>query len=275
MGPGERGIDLDKLIVLGTGTAIVRKYFNTSFAICHDDDVLLVDGGGGHGILGQLDKAGLKLENIHDIFVSHEHTDHLFGIFIIIRYIGYLMEMDAYEGDLRFYLCQQVYDKIMAISHMIIRPGERSEFNKRMQFSIIKNREERKIIGHDFTFFDIKSTKAVQFGFRMKTEDKTLTFLGDEPLNDDSIEFVRNSDWMLAEAFCLYEEREIFHPYMYHHSTVKEASEQAEKYGVKNLVIWHTEDETWPNRKERYTRESKQYYHGNVFVPEDLEVFWL
>jgi ribonuclease Z len=260
---------------LGTGTAIVKKYFNTSFAICHDNDVLLVDGGGGHGILGQVDRAGLRLEDIHDIFVSHEHTDHLMGIFIVIRYVGYLMELNKYEGDLRFYCCQQVYDKIMAISHMIIRPGERSEFGKRMQFNIIKDRENRNIIGNTFTFFDVHSTKAPQFGFRMKTDAKTLTFLGDEPLNDACVEFVRNSDWMLAEAFCLYEDRDIFQPYRYHHSTVKEASEQAEKYGVKNLILWHTEDETWPNRKARYTKESKEYYNGNVFVPDDLEVFEL
>jgi ribonuclease Z len=263
---------LEKIIFLGTGTAIVSKYFNSCFAFCHDNDVLLVDGGGGHGILGQIDRAGLSWDNIHDIFVTHEHTDHLFGIFIVIRYIGYLMELGDYKGDLRFYCCQQVYDKIMAISHIIIRPGERSEFGKRMQFNIIKDREQRNILGYDFTFFDIRSTKATQFGFQMKTRDKVFTFLGDEPCSDNSIEFVKNSDLLLSEAFCLYSEREIHKPYMYHHSTVKEASELAEKYGVKNLAIWHSKDANWPDRKRLFTEEGKEYYHGNIIVPEDLEV---
>ena len=266
---------MDKIVVLGTGTAIVSKYYNTCFAFCHDDDILLVDGGGGHGILNQMDSAGLSWHNVHDIFVSHEHTDHLFGIFIVIRYIGYLMELDAYEGDLRFYCCQQVYDKIMAISHMIIRPGERSEFGKRMQFIIVKDRDTRNILGYDLTFFDIQSTKVTQFGFQMKTKDKVLTFLGDEPCSENSIEFVQGSDWLLAEAFCLYEEREIHKPYQYHHSTVREGSELAEKYGVRNLVLWHSEDTTWPNRKKLYTAESKLYYKGNVLVPDDLEVIEL
>jgi ribonuclease Z len=266
---------LDKIVVLGTGTAIVSKYYNTCFALCHDDDVLLVDGGGGHSIIQQIDRAGLNWHNIHDIFVSHEHTDHIFGIFIVIRYIGYLMELGKFEGDIRFYCCQQVYDKIMAISHMIIRPGERSEFGKRMQFIIVKDRDTRKIIGHEFAFFDVQSKKAPQFGFRMKAEDKLLTFLGDEPCNDSSIEYVKDSDWLLAEAFCLYEEREIYQPYRYNHSTVREPSEMAEKYGVKNLVLWHTEDETWPNRQKRYTAESKEFFSGNVFVPEDLDVIAL
>jgi ribonuclease Z len=263
---------LDKIVVLGTGTAIVSKYFNTCFALCHDDTIMLVDGGGGHGILQQMDRAGLSWDNVHDIFVSHEHTDHLFGIFIVIRYIGYLMELGKFEGDLRFYCCQQVYDKIMAISCMIIRPGERSEFGKRMQFIIIKDRETRNAIGYDATFFDIQSKKAPQFGFKMKMQDKTLTFLGDEPCSESCIELVKNSDWLLAEAFCLYADREIHKPYLYHHTTVRDASELAEKCNVRNLVIWHTEDATWPNRKELYTKEAKQYYKGNVYVPEDLEV---
>jgi len=266
---------LDRIVVLGTGTAIVSKYYNTCFAVCRDDDVFLVDGGGGHGILNQMDSAGLSWHKVHDIFVSHEHTDHLFGIFIVIRYIGYLMELGAFEGDLRFYCCQQVYDKIMAISHMIIRPGERAEFGKRMQFNIVKDRDTRNILGGDVTFFDIQSKKAPQFGFQMKIKDKTLTFLGDEPCTENSLEFVRGSDWLLAEAFCLYAEREIHKPYLYHHSTVREASELAEKNHVSNLVLWHTEDASWPNRKERYTKESKEYYNGNVNVPEDLEVLLL
>lgn len=266
---------LDKIVVLGTGTAIVTKYFNTCFALCHDNEILLVDGGGGHGILQQMDRAGLSWDNVHDIFVSHEHTDHLFGIFIVIRYIGYLMELGKYKGDMRFYCCRQVYDKIMAISEMIIRPGERAEFGRRMQFIIIQDREQSKILGYDVTFFDIQSKKAPQFGFKMKINDKTLTFLGDEPCNENCAALVRGSDWLLAEAFCLYEDRDIHKPYQYHHSTVREASELAEKYHVSNLVIWHTEDATWPNRKERYTKESKQFYSGNVHVPEDLEVLYI
>ena len=74
----------------------------------------------------------------------------------------------------------------------------------------------------------------------------------------------------------MYEDREIFKPYEKNHSTVKDASEIAEKLQVKNLVLYHTEDKDMERRKEKYTNEAKKYYtFGNVFVPDDLEVLAL
>ena len=57
-----------------------------------------------------------------------------------------------------------------------------------------------------------------------------------------------------------------------HHSTVKDASELAENLGVKNLVLYHTEDKNIKKRKELYGAEGREYYHGNLFVPDDLDV---
>ena len=54
----------------------------------------------------------------------------------------------------------------------------------------------------------------------------------------------------------MYGDRERFQPYKKNHSTVKEASELAETLGVKNLVLYHTEDSDIAHRKERYTKEA-------------------
>lgn len=66
--------------------------------------------------------------------------------------------------------------------------------------------------------------------------------------------------------------RGIFQPEKIRHSTVKETAENAERLGAKNLHLWHTEDRaTFGRRKELFTREARQYYSGNVVVPDDLE----
>lgn len=57
-----------------------------------------------------------------------------------------------------------------------------------------------------------------------------------------------------------------------HHSTVKDACELAQKLHIKNLVLYHTEDDHVDNRKELYKAEGAHYYTGNIFVPDDLEV---
>ena len=51
--------------------------------------------------------------------------------------------------------------------------------------------------------------------------------------------------------------------------------ELAEQLHVKNLILYHTEDTNLARRKELYTAEGQEYYKGNLFVPNDLEVFEL
>ncbi len=132
------------------------------------------------------------------------------------------------------------------------------------------------IIGHDVTFFDIGSTKTKQFGFSMDIGGgEKLTCCGDEPYYDCEEQYVRNSKWLLHEAYCLYSERDIFEPYKIYHTTVKDACELAESMNVSNLVLYHTEDSHFPDRKRLFTEEGSRYYHGRLFVPDDLEVFEL
>ena len=104
---------------------------------------------------------------------------------------------------------------------------------------------------------------------------KVLTFLGDEPCHESREDYVESADWLLSEAFCLYSQREVFHPYEYHHSTVRDACTLAEQRHVKNLILWHTEDQTYGHRREEYLEEGRGYYHGNLYIPDDLDVIRL
>ena len=80
---------------------------------------------------------------------------------------------------------------------------------------------------------------------------------------------------VLHEAFCLYNQADIFHPYEKYHSTVKDACQFAEKLKVKNVVLYHSEDQNIENRKELYTKEGKAYFSGKIYVPNDLETIEL
>ena len=125
------------------------------------------------------------------------------------------------------------------------------------------------LLGNAFTFFDIHSTKAPQYGFTARWADKKLTCLGDEPYKPECERYVRGADWLLSEAFCLYAERDIWKPYEKHHSTVKDACELAQAMGIPNLVLWHTEDSNVAGRERLYKSEGKRSYSGNIFVPDD------
>ncbi|WHH57120.1 MBL fold metallo-hydrolase [Petroclostridium sp. X23] len=267
---------MEKIIVLGTGHALATRYYNTCFVLCNDNDYLLVDGGGGSGILSRISEAKIEWSNLHNIFVTHEHTDHLFGAIWAIRKIALLMLNKEYSGVLSVYCHQRLLDIIEIICGLTLRPVETQLIGDRILLIPVKDGDIKKIIGYNCTFFDIHSKKALQFGCNIiLNSKKKLACIGDEPFNKACLPYVKGVDWLLTEAFCLYEHRNIYNPYQYYHSTVKEACEAAGLVGAKNIVLWHTEDDTLSKRKILYTEEGKQYFDGNIIVPDDLEQIML
>ena len=143
-----------------------------------------------------------------------------------------------------------------------------------IHFIVLQDGDTHKILNREITFFDIKAEKLLQFGFRIETEG--FIFCGDEPLKEELYKYAERARWMLHEAFCLKEESEKFKPHEKKHSTVKDACVLAEKLKVQNLVLVHTEDShvcgDYPyNRKGLYIEEGKQFFSGNLYVPDDKE----
>ena len=223
-----------KMHIIGTGTATVSKYINTSCVFEEDDQLFLVDGTGGSDILRAFDTMNLNWKKLHYAFLSHEHTDHFLGMIWVIRTIAELLELEEYEGDFYLYGNDVVLGKVLHVCRMILKKRSQAFLETRIKFVLVKDHE------------------------RLKENGK---------------KYSKNVDWLLSEAFCLFDEEPKFHAYQYQHQTVKEASKIAQHLKVKNLLIWHTEDQTGKKRKERYTEEAKQFYKGNVWVPEDGEVF--
>lgn len=263
-----------KLTILGTGNASVTECFNTCFVLSERNRHFLVDAGGGNQILKRLKDAGVCLEDIHDIFITHEHIDHLLGLIWLIRMIGQKMNQGKYEGKLRIYCHRELVSTITTISELTIQKKVTKHIGERIQMIPLENGDKKEILECPITFFDIESTKAKQYGFTMILPDgKKFSCCGDEPYNPCEYEYVKNSDWMMHEAFCLFSEAEEFKPYEKHHSTVREACELAEELQIPNLILYHTEEKNLVRRKELYKKEGREYYHGNLYVPDDMDVF--
>ncbi|MCQ2547441.1 MAG: MBL fold metallo-hydrolase [Clostridia bacterium] len=262
-----------KLKILGTGNAFAEKNYNTCFLIEDEGKYILVDGGGGNGLFRQLKGVDCNWQDIHHVVVSHKHIDHILGLIWLVRYIADGMNKGTYEGNLTIYGNDEVIGLLKDMCAKLLKKKDAMHIDQRIKFDIIEDREERNIIGHNICFFDLHSTKAKQFGFVMDMGDgEKLTFAGDEPFTEDAYSLVRGSKWLLHEAFCLDSEAEIFKPYEKNHTTVKDSCKLAESLGIANLILYHTEETHFENHKELYTLEGSNYYSGNLFVPDDLEV---
>lgn len=264
---------MEKLMVLGTGNAAVKTCYNTCFALKKENEYFLVDAGGGNTILRHLDEMGISLNAIHHLFVTHEHTDHILGVVWIIRMMTTKILANDYEGVFHIYAHQELVETIKTLCFFTLQKKLTACFDRQVVFHPLKDGDQWTILDTPFTFYDILSTKAKQFAFTFINEEgKKIAFAGDEPYNEKCYDYVKGSDWLMHEAFCLYDQRDIFKPYEKHHSTVKDAAVLATQLGVKNLILWHTEEKNLKERKELYTREAKQYFSGKIYVPNDLEV---
>lgn len=261
-----------KLKILGTGAAFATKYNNTSFVLIDDNEYLLVDAMGGSQILKAFKENNLSWTKLHNAYLSHQHTDHLLGMIWVIRYIASLMIEGKYENNFNLFLHLELKYKVISICEQVLKPSELALFNKRINFIVVNDNESIKILNMKFTFFDIHSKKAKQFGFRVDYRDYNFVFCGDEPINKLNERYIFNTDLLLLEAYCLDRDSHIYHPDKMHHNTVKKSALSAERLKVKKLLLYHTEDETTYNfRKELYISEAKKYFSNQILVPEDYD----
>lgn len=66
----------------------------------NNDEILLVDTGGGAEIVRRLKQSNIDLKDIHNIFISHCHTDHILGLMWMLKRMSKLFEKDIYKGKL-------------------------------------------------------------------------------------------------------------------------------------------------------------------------------
>ena len=182
------------------------------------------------------------------------------------------MNKGKYTGRFHIYCHDVVRDMLLTMTQMTLKKKDFARVGTDILLHELKDGESVDLPQFQLTAFDILSTKAKQFGYQLQFGDgMKFTCLGDEPYNEHDRQYAEQADWLLAEAFCQYKDREVFKPYEKNHSTVKEASELAAELGVKNLVLYHTEDKHLTERKVAYSEEARQYYQGNIFVPDDLD----
>lgn len=268
-----------QITMLGTGNATVSQIYNTCFVLQTPSTLMLVDAGGGNGILAQLKKINVQISDIHHLFVTHAHTDHVLGVIWVIRMVA---QCKGYEGLLHVYGNDKVMKVIKTIIDMILAKKQLAKVAERVVFHQLEDGDCFEVGDMKLECFDIQSTKEKQFGFRAELpssdeSDKPLVLacLGDEPYNEQNRRYIVGADWMMCEAFCLYADRDTFKPYEKCHSTALDAGKLAEELGVTNLILYHTEEKTLANRKENYTREAAENFKGRIFVPDDLEVIEL
>jgi len=260
-----------KLHILGTGHADVLKNYNNCFIIENNGKKMLIDAGGGNRVVNQMSKLNISLKDLDCAFISHNHSDHLLGFVWVLRW-GILLPMLNKEETSPFILygskdCLQAIDFIGKITF-----GEKHWAKLKENGLVLKevsDKQTEQIIGLNFEFFDTFASDMPQMAFCIK--DNKFVFCGDVPLNEKYWDKFKNQKYLCLEAFCTEKDRTKNALQLSKHRTAAECAQLAEKLKAKNLILWHSEDDIDGTRKTRYIKEAKNYYNGNIIVPDDLE----
>lgn len=263
---------MEKIIMLGTGHGFTFDLYNTCFILENGNKNLLVDTGGGAEIIRRIEQAGYKLTDIHDVFISHCHTDHLLGLMWMFKRLGSMYARRGYEGEFNIYCNIEVANSINNMYPLVLPKVLANAIKEHIKVHILKDNEIMNIADYNIKFFDLHPKGNMLYGFETVLRNgKRLVFLGDETCNSELYDRIKDSDYIMHEAFCLDAEEPIFKAYEKHHSTVKSVCEEMNKLNIKNLILYHTEDTHKENKKELYTREAKAYFDNNVIIPNDME----
>lgn len=260
-----------KMTMLGTGSGGTLDFYNTCFTIQNEQGVFLVDTGGSIEIVKRLKLTNVGLDEIKNIFISHSHTDHILGLIWMFKKIGVMVMHDKIKDTINIYCNDNVYEAIKSIASYVLPASLLEALYKKINFIILKDGDIHTINGIDYEFFDIHAKGTKQFGFESSFDGERFIFLGDETFNPILSDRIRNADFVTHEAFCLDSEESKFHAYEKNHSTALSAASKMNEFGVKNLILYHTEETHGCLRKKLYLEEAQSVFYGNVFVPDDLE----
>ena len=113
------------LTMLGTGYATATRCYNTCFTIKSDGTTLLVDAGGVNTILNRLEESGTPMEDIHYMYLTHAHTDHVLGAVWVVRMVMQMSRNGIYDGVLHVY----GHDKVLGVLEWICRQTLPAKFS--------------------------------------------------------------------------------------------------------------------------------------------------
>ncbi|VEF48612.1 ribonuclease Z [Bacillus freudenreichii] len=269
-----------KLTLLGTGSPrpdLERS--GPSQVISLGDSHILVDCG--EGTTAQLIKAGIAPQSVQYLFMTHLHSDHIFGYgqFLLGGWgLGRRkLTVIGPKGMKHFHeTLINLFKEDIDYRTSLGRPG-----NGVRDVEIIEV-EEAGLVQTDLPL-KITAAEMVHnvktFGFRFETDDQTVVISGDTAPTPNIIELSRNADILVMDA-CLAptavyrntksaELQEIWNSLQKEHCSPEQAGEIAQKAGVKTLVMTHF----LPNIDEEETyNEAVKVFDGEVIVGEDLLV---
>ncbi len=248
-----------QVILLGTGAALsdeTREH--TYMAIKGARDAILIDCGGSP--VQRLRQAGVKLERLNHIILTHHHPDHVYGLSVlllglwltgrkhVLHIYGLGETLRAVKGMMRAFEWERWFKVGFFPVEFHRIPGKnRGALIHTPEFSV-----------HTATTKHLLPTVAARIV--SKKSGKAIVYSSDTEKFDAVAELARGAELLFHESTTLVK------PTMGHSSAVQ-AGEQAQRAGVNKLVLVHLPPKT---DAKKFRAAAKKTFHSSVQVGRDF-----
>ena len=274
---------VDRVVLLGT------KGGPTPSATRAPASVLIVAGGHPYlidcpnGVAGQLARAGVALNDLTQIFVTHDHSDHVIdaGSLAVLAWGAGLDHRLTFHGPAPL---RSIVDNGLAASGFDIEVRRREEGRPALKPLIrvqehgrggLVYRDERvRVTAALVDHFTVKPALA----YRFDTSTRSIVISGDTTYSENLVRLAQGADLLIHEAMYLPAIGQLVREnaprlkehLMRSHSTTEQVGLVAARAGVKKLVLSHLVPAFPTITDEMWLEGVRKHFHGPAVVGRDL-----
>jgi len=251
-----------QVILLGTGAALSDETRENTYMVVEGDATsILIDCGGSP--VQRLSKAGVGLERIDHLILTHHHPDHLYGVPVFLLDLW----LAGRKKALHIHGLAETLHATRAMMHAL----EWERWFKAGFFPVKFHQASKDAIGLQIVTpeFSVSTTltkhllPTIATRVVSRQSGKSIVYSSDTQVCDPVVDLARGVDILFHEATTIDKTT-------LGHSSARQAGAQAKRAGVKKLVLVHLP----PNgdAKKLYAAAT-QCFDGTVVVGKDFARF--
>lgn len=255
---------MTRLTFLGTGDSLNSEQAQTNQAVpLAGDETMLIDDSSGTVVLGRLEAAGIPLESVRLVFVSHRHFDHVGGLAPLLTAFAALP-----EASLTVHAASETLRALRGYLALTI-PGAEDWLGKRLGWYELVPGEPTEVGETEITPF-LMNHGLECVGFRVAREGSVAVLAVDTRPSPEIVENASRANLLVHGTYGLQSAAERAHAMG--HSTATEAGEAAREAGVRHLVLTHIRSSHFV-APEALVAEAEATFGGPVDAANDLDVY--
>ena len=275
-----------RLILLGTagGPRVRSNRSGSAQAILAGGKIYVVDCG--YGVARQMVLAGLQLDRLRNVFITHHHSDHDIDLGPLLQLAwlsGLTSAVDCWgpapmRRMLRDYLRYEAYD-------IAIRTSDEG----RVPFAPLIRAHDLSGGGMVMQDDEVRVTAAkvyhppvdLALAYRFDAHDRSIVISGDTRPSSELVRLAKGADVLVHEAMMaervgelvrsLPDRERLTRSVLSHHTTAEQAGQVAAEAGVKLLVLSHLVPAGDPDVPDaEWIAAARRHFSGPIIVGHDL-----